>query len=166
MQRREIDVGRNVFSVNQAEMYSDEHGDASFRSRLYNEILSQTKQVHRDKQEYYSKFLEDVRTLSGNSTAVSNDSLMMLMGVNEEMNYDAIEPVNPGNRRLGYEAGIITIIIGTFGLVLNLLVVAAGGVGKLLSKVIGSKTTDNIAEFIETKVPGKSFYNLDDFFNS
>jgi len=153
------------FSVNQVVMYSDKYGDASFRSKLYSEILLQPKQAHRDKQEYYSKFLEDVRTLSGNSTAVSNDSLMMLMGVNE-MNYDAIEQVNPGNRRLAAscEADIITIIIGTFGLILNLLGVAAGGVGKSLSKVIGSKTTNKIAEFIDTKVPAKNVYNPDDFF--
>ena len=152
------------FSVNQVEMYSDKYGDASFRSRLYNEILSQTKQAHRDKQEYYGKFLEDVRTLSGSSTAVSNDSLMMLLGVNEEMNSDAIELVNPGNRRLGCEADIVTIIIGTFGLVLNLLGVAAGGVGKSLSKVIGRSRMDKIAEFIDTKVPAKSVYHPDDFF--
>ena len=152
------------FSVNQVEMYSDKYGDASFRSRLYNEILSQTKQAHRDKQEYYGKFLEDVRTLSGSSTAVSNDSLMMLLGVNEEMNSDAIELVNPGNRRLGCEADIVTIIIGTFGLVLNLLGVAAGGVGKSLSKVIGRSTTAKIAEYIDTKVPAKNLYHPDDFF--
>ena len=160
------------FSVNQVEMYSDKYGDASFRSRLYNEILSQTKQAHRDKQEYYGKFLEDVRTLSGSSTAVSNDSLMMLLGVNEEMNSDAIEPMNPGNRRLAptpapttsCESDIVTIIIGTFGLVLNLLGVAAGGVGKSLSKVIGRSRMDKIAEFIDTKVPAKSVYHPDDFF--
>jgi len=143
-------------------MYSDKYGDASFRSRFYNEILSQTKQAHRDKQVYYGKFLEDVRTLSGNST-VSNDSLMMLMGVSE-MNSDEIEQANPGNRRLAScEADITTIIIGTFGLVLSLLGVAAGGVGKSLSKVIGNKTRNKIVGFLD-KLPSKNAYHPDDFF--
>jgi len=150
------------FSVNQVEMYSDKYGDASFRSRFYNEILSQTKQAHRDKQVYYGKFLEDVRTLSGNST-VSNDSLMMLMGVNE-MNSDEIEQANPSNRRLSACAGdITTIIIGTFGLVLNLLGVVSGGVGKALSKVIGEPGYDKIVEFLDG-LENKDAYHPDDFF--